>query len=179
LRKNAASLKTLNVNCRNTINIAKYVQKLLPDVEVGSGKIDGPMQRIFTYSNKKQAISCLKQAIKFLKKEDVELSDIVVISPLTSSQSALNDWIKGISDGEKVVLDGISLDYHTASSFKGLESDGVILVDATLDSSWAEAVTYVAMTRARYGLAAIVEDSKMKAFNERNIAWLEKRDTLI
>jgi hypothetical protein len=112
----------------------------------------------------------LRALLVDLIRQGIAPRDITILSgaslETSSASSIANDQGLAI-DLKPSFEDGIGTDKVTASTisaFKGLENEIIILTDLpALDSTWAKAIYYVGMTRARTMLYALVDDSFINA----------------
>lgn len=140
----------LFINCRNTIQIGTYSAKA-SGVELGAYlKERGEEVRKVSYSNKEDFGKKIKDIIKELKKEQVQMSDVTFLSPNRYEHSMLSqtDVVVSVlgSDTEKKGTP----EYATIQSFKGLDSKIVILfgMENVRDEFFSKYI-YIAGTRAR------------------------------
>lgn len=141
----------LFINCRNTIQIGTYSAKA-SGVELGSFlKERGEEVRKVSYSNEEDFGKKIKNIIKELKKEQVQMSDVTFLSPNRYEHSVLSqtDVVVNVlgSDAEKKKD---TPEYATIQSFKGLDSKIVILfgMKNVRDDNFSKYI-YIAGTRAR------------------------------
>ena len=155
----------LKTNCRNSLPILTRVQKTL-DADVGASAVgDGPAVREITVASREDAAVALREElVKLINDEGFNPSDIVILSPMTYSQSCAS-LMPEHSGMHVTVLDAHSpraagegvMGFAQIENFKGLESSVVWLVDMGTPSlgSPLRSSHYVGMTRARALLGMI------------------------
>lgn len=141
----------LFVNCRNTIQIGTYSAKV-SGVELGEFiKENGEEVQKITYTGKADFRKRIQGILKNLKKEKVDMRDIVFLAPKKYKNSLLYD--AGIPVNELGYDFDASLDlpvYATIQGFKGLDSKVVILFDVEhIHAENFSKFLYIAGTRAR------------------------------
>lgn len=157
--------KHLSVNCRNTlfignelINITGYEDKQY------RLKISGEPVDFFVYENENEQINKFLSTIKELKRKGFSSSSIMVLSPKRRDKS-----IVGKCDENEFLIGNYGEDYSayfamfsTVHSFKGLESEIVILTD--IEDYSDPKLMYTALSRARSKLIVLesVEASKQR-----------------
>ena len=145
----------LNINCRNTKQIAESVSKITKVKSAQIMNINGTEVELKSYDSNKDCISILKKEIKSLLTGGINASNIVILSKYKKENSILKDIpsLCGLSIKE---MNSISyenknmLKYYTVQSFKGLESDIVFYID--IDSfvrTRDRMINYVALSRAK------------------------------
>ena len=123
----------------------------------------------------------IKQVARFVDM-GLTVSEIVILGPRGPNNSSLADSLILDADGDRHALkipNFGAVDYHSISSFKGLESAGVILIDATnLDSGWWESVIYVAVTRATFLLSIMATPNFVTEAQNRESIYYERSNSL-
>ena len=161
---------TLRKNCRNTQNIAKTSMSTFRDKKITmiENSIPGQPTSIYFSEDNKSMISAIDNYIDTLIKEG--MNDIVILTCKTEEKSSI----------ASLCVNGMyrdSIYFTTCRKFKGLEADGVILVDLDKQVLVNDVnLFYVGASRARFNLAMFSciseEDSKEileKVFNDRKI----------
>jgi putative intracellular protease/amidase len=158
----------LKTNCRNSLPILTRVQKTL-DADIGASAVgNGPAVREIRVSSREDAAVALhKELSKLIYEEGFNPSDIVILSPMTYSQSCAS-LMPEHAGMHVTVLDAYSaraadegvMGFAQIENFKGLESSVVWLVDMGTPSvgSPSRSSHYVGMTRARILLGMIHVD---------------------
>lgn len=141
----------LFVNCRNTIQIGTYSAKV-SGMETGTFLRErGEEVQKVTYAGEDDFERKIKDIIKGLKKEQVQMADIVFLSP--------NRYEHSLLYGKNVEVNVLGSDeelkknmpvYATIQSFKGLDSRIVILfgMEKVREEVFSKYI-YIAGTRAR------------------------------
>lgn len=148
---------TLDINCRNTLQI---LEKINSDLKLDVGvKGFGDGQDVVEIELKNSAKN-IEKLIDEIIKNDVNLGNITILSPFKFENSIINqlssnykNMIKKLDDFlvRKLPLNEIS--FAQIKDFKGLENDVVILVDLDrADNSLNLSNHYVGMSRAKIAL---------------------------
>ena len=140
----------LFVNCRNTIQIGTYCSKA-SGVELKEFlKENGEEVQIVTYSNDMDFEKQVKEILKMLRSEGVEMSDVTFLAPKKHKNSKL------FEAGIKVNELGSGMDerglpkFSTIQGYKGLDSKIIILCDVEgIHADIYSKLIYIAATRAR------------------------------
>ena len=141
---------TLYKNSRNTENIA--ITSLRPITErkpkLGDNTIEGTPPKMYFRTNEMGLDKCVESVINDMKAEGV--SNIVVLTTKTEDSSGFGDYCK---DG----LFKNKYTFTTCRKFKGLEADGIILMDVDKSALCGEnaLLYYVGTSRARFKLSLI------------------------
>jgi hypothetical protein len=176
LKSNGAVYITLKYNCRNTPQIIRETEAVT-NAYIGITEIkgNGPKVKYCEVVNKNIEVDCLIEHIQSLIHDGVELSDMVVLSPLEQDESVVSllpvKWKKRLRSINKInVMDKVNgvLLFSKIGDFKGLERRFVLLVDTgELDKSEKSiSLLYVAMTRAHAGLWVAVDSNFKPALIE-------------
>ena len=172
----------LNLNCRNTRRIAEETALfggfITPPFRYGQEN-GVPVEHRY-WSTKSSLVKALTTTIGQLLLGGVSLDDIVVLSPRRLENSALGN-IERIGDAPLFdssrsldVLQG-SIRFSTIHSFKGLESQVVIIVDIDeVEKEGPQALMYVGMSRARSLLVLMISEGTRRSVEARIKAGLEK-----
>lgn len=141
----------LFVNCRNTVQIGTY-SSYLSGVELNEFlRENGEEVQRIAYEDDKDFKKQIQQILKNLKKEKVDMKDVVFLSPKKYHNSILRK--AGIKVNELGNDSDIALNqplYATIQGFKGLDSKVVILIgmDDLRPENFSRFL-YIAGTRAR------------------------------
>lgn len=165
------SAHKLMQNCRNLPRIG-YQVNLLSHLQPGYQQFrrqdDGIDPVFHKYQAGQDQSTLLTTAIRRLKDDGFELSEIVVLSPLRNASTAAttsDPWLRQILKP----ADGLSarpgqVRYSTIHAFKGLEAPAVVVTDldaaATTDNF--DSLLYVGLTRATDRLIALIEASTLR-----------------
>lgn len=158
-------------NCRNLPRIG-YQVNLLSNLQPGYRSFrrqdDGIDPTFYKYASCEDQSALLTQAIRALREEGYELSEITILSPLSSTSTAsttTDPWLRQIlrpADGESHRPGRVA--YSTIHAFKGLESPAIVVTD--LDRSRThdnfESLLYVGLTRATDRLFALIEENTFR-----------------
>jgi len=168
-----ASRFRLNVNCRNTRKIAAASASILDiDHKVFSRAPVGVQPRILRCNTSKQQKGLvLDELHRLFDQESVTANQIAIIGPSAKANGSLADVDKvcGMSliTSAETWRDGKGILVTTARSFKGLESDIVIIYDLNdFGKLFRKEDLYVACTRARVLLIAVVHGDEIKELIE-------------
>lgn len=158
----------LTVNCRNTAPIATQVA-LLSGVPVATVLAsDGPSVEVDWYDSNEDQRKAVRERLEKLRGEGFSPSQVVVLSRHRRSNSVadrdLGQPLTDISRG-RGGADRANIAFSTVSSFKGLESDVVLLVDVDdLYSSEGLASVYVGTSRARVALFVFLSAAQRERY---------------
>ena len=141
---------TLYKNSRNTENIA--ITSLRPITErkpkLGENTIEGTTPKMYYRTKEMPLDKCVDSAINDMKSEGV--NNIVILTTKTEESSGFSSFCN----------DGIfraKYPFTTCRKFKGLEADGIILIDVDKSALCGEntLLYYVGTSRARFKLSLI------------------------
>ena len=158
----------LFVNCRNTVQIGTYSSKT-SGVEMTDflQEYGEEVQKIL-YTDLSDFKQKIKDIVKNLRAEKVDLSEVVFLAPKKYSNSILKEIGIEVNElGDNFDAKSQLPKYSTIQGFKGLDSKIVILVDVDkiLDKNFSKFM-YIAGTRARTLLYVVATDE----FWERHIS---------
>jgi hypothetical protein len=150
----------LPYNCRNTSAIVTQTQ-LMTGADVGVAKAgQGPVVQFDRPLTDQDLASLLDARLKRLRREEIDLSDVVVItlrdaveeSSATGTKAFARGQLVTVTDNRAPAESGVAR-LVTAMTFKGLEASHVLVVDVD-DVSTQQGMSrlYVAMTRPRISL---------------------------
>ena len=170
------TIKKLNDNCRNTKQIC-YQNEMFTQIEQSKNEIiNGQEVKYMKYlDNDEKIINIVKE----LKKEKIDLKDVVIISKYVFNKSVFKgeNFLKNICqikfaedflDTEK---EGIT--FSTIQGFKGLESSVVILSDID-DLEKSKLLNYVAISRTKELLYVLLNENAFKEYEKNVIKTYEK-----
>lgn len=147
----------LHTNCRNTFEIADTSGRAIDlEAKVKPGSVSGDKPSIFTAETQRDAINILNKLISKYRLNDYRYDQICLVALGTQNRSILNGVEK--IGSHKVFVDERRNDgvlFTTARKFKGLESDVVILLDASADTFRTDEnrrLFYVGASRAKHNL---------------------------
>lgn len=150
----------LFVNCRNTVQIGTYSSKV-SGIDLGEFiKENGEEVEKLSYSDEVSYKKVIKDTLKHLKNEKVNLKDVLFLSPKKYKNSMLAGI--GVEVNELGDEFDAALDlpvYATIQGFKGLDAKIVILVDVEhIKEENFSRFLYIAGTRARTLLYIVATD---------------------
>ena len=171
----------LNLNCRNTINIANETTVLsgFANPPFRTGQVLGPPVEHWYWKSKSQVSTFLEEIVGRLIEEGVSVNDMSILSPLRIENSSLANVssIRGIPIHEyknEYETNLPSIGFSTIHSFKGLEDQVVIVVDIeSVNGEQAESMLYVAMSRARSLLVLLIEETNKQTVATRIEKWVK------
>jgi hypothetical protein len=143
----------LEVNCRNTIQIAQRVAAVF-GAELPTLGVSGPTPMFLVASTDDQIEDRLRQLITtFLRDGKLRADQVVILSTSRNQIDGLRgrdiEGIGLVAPGEEGVVT------ETVHRFKGLEADIVILLLPQLRSDQDRALAYIGMSRARAQLTVM------------------------
>lgn len=144
------ALYRLTINCRNTLQICNEIRNIANvNYKTVITQIEGSPVDYLEYSSDSEGAYKFDLLIEKLKKEKIRLESIVVLSPKKKDNSFVELSKFKIIDYPNTNSDK-GIVFSTIQSFKGLESQVVILVD--VDSYTIDKLLYVGFSRAKAGL---------------------------
>lgn len=158
----------LFVNCRNTVQIGTYVSKI-SCVEISAYLHEnGEEVQKISYSDTADFKQKIKDILRNLRAEEVDLADVVFLTPKKYSNSILEEM------GIEVNVLGDNLDYNshlpryaTIQGFKGLDTKIVVLVDVdSISEKNFSRFMYIAGTRARTLLYVVASEEFWRKHKE-------------
>jgi hypothetical protein len=175
------TIKRLSDNCRNTKQIS-YQNELFTQVEQAKNEIiNGNDVQYIKYTDNEEQKKQLKEIIKELKQENIDLNDIVILSKYTFDNSVFRgeNFLKGICDIKfsneyfDETKEGIT--FSTIYSFKGLESSVIILCDVDkLENEHNQLLNYVAISRSKELLYILLNEEAFEEYNKNVIKTYKK-----
>jgi hypothetical protein len=165
LRRSSAT-QTLAINCRNTQPIARQTALLSGSKRRSKARVGGPPVEFIPYRENTGWAGNLERVINDIRREGVSPGQVSVLlarKPDEKEAKALERLsIQRLTEDTVTALGTTALEYitwSTASGFKGLENDAVILVGVKdVEKEWSRGVVYVGMSRARTRLYVILTD---------------------
>lgn len=157
--------KHLSINCRNTLYIGNELVNITGyDDKKYRLKISGEPVDFFVWNTKEEQSNILIECIKKLKKKGFNASSIMILSPKRRENSIIDKY-----DKDEFLIGNYGSDmsaylamFSTVHSFKGLESEIVILTD--IEDYSDTQLMYIALSRARSKLIVLesAEASKQR-----------------
>ena len=166
LEENASfAMFNLTVNCRNTPNIQKEMNKIFgTDTQSLNKDANMPEVEYINFVEQEDEVKLLEEKLKDLIKKGVKPSEITILSAFKFDKSVASKITKfAIS---KVGEDSENITYSTIQGFKGLENKVIILTDVLTYTNTN--LMYVAMSRARSMLIVFEVEHATKRRKELN-----------
>ena len=157
----------LFVNCRNTVQIGTYSSKT-SGVEINEFLHEnGEEVQKVVYADKANLKQKIKEILKNLRNEKVDLTDVVFLAPKKYSNSILDEMGIEVNElGENFDANSHLPRYATIQGFKGLDSKIVILVDVdNISKKNFSRFMYIAGTRARTLLYVVASEEFWNSHN--------------
>ena len=172
----------LRTNCRNTRRIATTSANLLPlPVNVLPHAPPGVEPRVLRATGTAQQRGLVQAEVRrLLTEERIRPDQLVLLGPASWERGSLSEVraLEGVrlTSSAAEWRRGETLLCTTARAFKGLEADVVVLYDVGgLGGLFTESDLYVACTRARHHLIAVVHDTTTRERLEAAMARREER----
>lgn len=142
----------LSKNCRNTAEIFKTACSIIGRDNISVNEIHGNVPFLRFYSSEKEMTGIVETFLDKMKKEEVPAERITILSASTMDNSFvdINKSYAGYQLSEKRE-DG-KIHFTTIRKFKGLESDAILIVDASmigLKNDEEKRLLYVGSSRAK------------------------------
>lgn len=157
----------LFVNCRNTVQIGTYSSKT-SGVEINEFLHEnGEEVQKVVYADKANLKQKIKEILKNLRSEKVDLTDVVFLAPKKYSNSILDEMGIEVNElGDNFDANSPLPRYATIQGFKGLDSKIVILVDVdNISKKNFSRFMYIAGTRARTLLYVVASEEFWNSHN--------------
>lgn len=158
---------TLFTNCRNTRQIGEFNAKVSSYELNECLRENGEDVTVIHYQNDDQFEQEMTSLIKTMKKEKVQLSDVVFLSPKKYQNSKAKNGLEKIG-GVNELHDQIEIQnnkpiFATIQGFKGLDAKVVILVDTDkiFEHNFSKYM-YIGISRARGKLFVMVDEKVNK-----------------
>ena len=174
----------LTLNCRNSRRIAEETTILSGFEKTPftlGGEMGLPVEHRYWRTNS-DLLAALKKVLERLVSENIPIANVVILSQRRLENSALAGFknisrfpIVDCSQG-MVGASPSDLKYSTIHSFKGLESQVVIVVDIdTVEGEKSHSLLYVAMSRARSLLVLMINEHARNAVQSRIRKAMEQK----
>lgn len=142
----------LHKNCRNTAEIFKTACSIIGRDSLSLNEIHGDTPFLRFYSTEKELNAIIEAFLEKMKKEDVQAEKITILSASTIKNSfvSLSQKYAGFELSE--TKEPGKVHFTTIRKFKGLESDAILIVDASmigLKSDEDKRLLYVGASRAK------------------------------
>ena len=158
----------LFVNCRNTVQIGTYSTKV-SGVDLGEFiKENGEEVQQIIHSDKVNFKMKVKNILKILRSEKVELRDVVFLAPKRYQNSMLAEADVEVNElGDNFDIEKNLPVFATIQGYKGLDAKVVILIDVDhiRDYNFSKFL-YIACTRARTLLYIVASE---EFWNRNNV----------
>ena len=147
----------LRINCRNTVEICDDINLVTESgMKCNTAKaVSGPKPDWDQWTDREEEKKKLEERLSTLINNGVSMTQVVILSPVSYNRSVASQ-IQQYKIEQYVPGKKTGLTFSTIHSFKGLESQFVILTD--LESVTDKRMLYVAMSRARYGLYILADE---------------------
>ena len=177
----------LRVNCRNALPIARDTARLAEADMLETRQIEGPRPEYLYWSESDKLSGLLDEQVHRLLDDGVRIEEIVVLSEHRLEDSGLD--VNRTYGGHRLVTyvrgesseanDGTPrLKFCSIPSFKGMESEVVILILGRLSEDAAEvtrpfdqqnarAYAYIGMSRARGALVVLAQEGLREEVESR------------
>ena len=167
-------------NCRNTRKIARASAALL-DLEYQSfsrAPLGVNLRIVRVPSQARQKDQVLNELRRLLSREGVQPQQVALIAPSAKGKGSVAevDKVNGVPLTTDVATwqDGHAVLVTTSRSFKGLEADIVLLYDLSdFGNLFEKQDLYVACTRAKFLLIAIIHGDECRAVMEAALLFSE------
>ena len=171
---NAECRLVLNINCRNTYQIADTSGKpVAVQPKVKSRSVNGDVPVFFQCKNKDDAMKAINSCVNKYRAANFSYDQICVLTLKTENNSILTG-VEKIGDHKiRTERDGSGVLFTTARKFKGLESDAIIIVDVDENSFSdidAKRLFYVGCSRAKHQLDIVfIGDDEQLSIAEKGL----------
>jgi hypothetical protein len=182
---------TLDVNCRNTEQIAIATQILSTIFTSEATPTHGPDVEHLWVRDKSHAAREISKYIGRLLSEGIHPEEIVVLSPQNRRYSCLADGLVNIpcplNECDGIVPPTGTIRFAHIGAYKGLESKAVVICDiANMEDEDALTAIYVGASRAKTMLAVALDQTLQPQFQVNSIEhgrrykdWMESRKATI
>ncbi|MHC1767923.1 MAG: NERD domain-containing protein [Verrucomicrobiia bacterium] len=162
----------LPLNCRNTKPIAVATRIISGIMAEETLKASGPEVEHVWFSSEAQQPRAIANCINRLLSDGIKPEEIAILSPYNLQNTCLANGLPGVTCPVTQFPTGTPptpghIQFATISSFKGLESDTVLLIDIyDLDLPESHLTLYVGATRPRAYLAVFLPESLRDSYAE-------------
>lgn len=163
----------LKTNCRNTKQVGEETS-LISGFEKPPFLLEFlegiPVEYAF-YKDQTHQIKLITERLGKLISGGLPFGELIILSPKkyeNSSCRAINEHkIKEIKTISEYFAEHEFIGFATIQSFKGLESNYILITDIEdLSSEAGKALLYVGMSRAKYGLILLINESEKVQYRE-------------
>jgi len=156
----------LRINCRNTKEIGEETS-LISGFEKPPfllEYLEGLPVAYHFYRDEAHQKQILSEQLKKVSSESLPFNELVILSPKKFENSCVKSFadysIKEIKTANEVSATQKHFGFATVQSYKGMESNYVLITDIEdLSSEVAKSLMYVGMSRARYGLILLISET--------------------
>ncbi|MCL4552296.1 MAG: NERD domain-containing protein, partial [Candidatus Marsarchaeota archaeon] len=177
------AIAELLTNCRNTKKIAEAANVVSGIEFAAVDGTEGPEVRAYYYRDHQDQWEKLRDCLHWLRDhEHLRPEQIVILSHRRFERTCLSLKTAGswpsftvLSPDELVPQEGTA-GFSTVASFKGLESDAVVVLDIDkLITSEIQTVYYVGSSRAKVSLTLFIHEDQREEYESRLQAYREKQ----
>ncbi len=182
LRRHGVSQR-LVINCRNTRPIAQQTALLSGSKRRSQARVGGPPVEYIPYRVQSGWGGNLERVVNELRREGVSPGQVSVLltrrPDQPGSKALARLGVEPLDDDMVPLLGSTALEHitwSTASGFKGLENDVVILAGVDdLEKDWSRGVVYAGMSRARTRLYVLLSEPCEEERQRRTPAQRDQR----
>ena len=161
---NAECRLVLNINCRNTYQIADTAGRPV-DIQprVKERSVEGDMPSFYLCKDAKEALKTLSKSIDKYRAANYSYEQICVLTLKTENSSILKDIDKIGNHQIRKEMEGEGVLFTTVRKFKGLEADAIIIIDMdgnTFTNDESKRLFYVGCSRAKHQLDIVFVGSE-------------------
>ena len=172
---NAECRLVLNINCRNTYQIADTSGKPVEiQPKVKSRSVSGDMPCFYLCKNQKEALKVISRTVDNYRAANYPYEEICILSLKTENNSILSGVEKIGNHKITTERDNKGVLFTTARKFKGLEADAIIIIDVdnnTFADDENKRLFYVGSSRAKHKLDILfVGDEDMLLEAEKSLS---------
>jgi superfamily I DNA/RNA helicase len=163
----------LRINCRNTKQIGEETS-LISGFEQPPfllEHLEGIPVEYFSYKDQQHQKALLDEQMQKFVEKKLSFKELTILSPKKYDGSIIRSFTAlKIKDTREAKKDSITQNYFrfsTIHSFKGMESNYILIVDIEdLSSEFSKSLMYVGMSRAKLGLILFISESAQNQYNE-------------
>lgn len=163
----------LKINCRNTKQIGEETS-LVSGFEQPPfllEYLEGISVEYLFYSDRQHQRHLVGEYLRKRQEENFPMKELIILSPRkfeNSFASSISDFlIKEVKNSRDWKANDESIGFSTIQSYKGMESNYVLITDIEdLSSEIAKSLLYIGMSRAKHGLIIFVAEEKRDDYRE-------------
>lgn len=165
----------LDMNCRNTVQIAKQTS-VVSGFPTGIARVIGPKVEYITYKDgEDQVLKIVRLARDLIENEGVPPECITILStkaknsmPLFTSGVRVPGFFEELDENNIIGSVKGKVGIASVQAYKGLENNVIVYCDVDrLGDKWIEGVNYVGMTRAKEKLYVFLHKKARKEYETR------------